>query len=192
MTKLVTFLIILLSVVCILASEGISAALTQSEDCPERVHTMITNTANHTEIRITVPVANQWIQNRTDLGLSTTLTNCQCKALGARNTQCTELDDREVDCPERKIAENCGDYADMVMYATYVTTAAAVVIIIVNTILKIVLVKLTKWERPRTVSLYESGLTTKVFIAQFINTAMVVYITNTHAFQRFYNPVRKL
>ena len=64
-TKVITFMIILLSVICILASEGVSAALTQSEDCPGRINTMITNTANHTEVVISVPIANEWIKNRT-------------------------------------------------------------------------------------------------------------------------------
>ena len=55
-TKLITAFIILLSVCFILASHMAKGALTQTEKCPERTETYITNTANHTEMAITIPI----------------------------------------------------------------------------------------------------------------------------------------
>ena len=76
-----------------------------------------------------------------------------------------------------------------------ITVLAALAVVVLNAALKLVLIKLAAFERPLTVSVLTVSIAFKVFFAQFLNTAVVVFVLNSAFFgplfggQHAYGPV---
>jgi len=100
---------------------------------------------------------------------------CYCKAtLIDRITQkglisgARDLLDNEVDI--------CGDFARDFLLANSLALAASMAIVAVNFALKTILKALSRFERHHSVSSEARAITTKVFIAQFINTGLLILL----------------
>merc|ERR1719316_869415 len=57
---------------------------------------------------------------------------------------------------------------------------AASVVILLNVALKAILVKLAQWERPVSAVALQKSIMIKVFVAQFLNTALVTLLSNAN------------
>lgn len=66
--------------------------------------------------------------------------------------------------------------------------AASFCIMVVNAVLDVTLERLTKWERPMSVSGFHESLMRKLFFAQFLNTALIILVVNM-SFEATYVPL---
>lgn len=78
------------------------------------------------------------------------------------------------------LGDYCEDYVTARRLATIVKIASACGIVMLNFIIKIVLIVLTRFERISSVTKETLKIMTKVFIAMFINTAFVSLIVNAN------------
>eukprot|EP00397_Hematodinium_sp_SG-2012_P005840 GEMP01005864.1.p1 GENE.GEMP01005864.1~~GEMP01005864.1.p1 ORF type:complete len:645 (+),score=98.37 GEMP01005864.1:250-1935(+) len=62
----------------------------------------------------------------------------------------------------------------------------AFVIVLVNLILQYAVIFLTKLEQPLSLSSYYSSLATKIFVAQFFNTAIIILLVNAEIFTNIF------
>ncbi|CAD7933954.1 unnamed protein product [Amoebophrya sp. A25] len=97
-------------------------------------------------------------------------TDCQCAQIGLANLQDGDL------------KKACADFVYEQNIALVITAASSVVVIGLNFVLKTLLVALAAYERPLTISGLEQAIAKKVFVALFLNTAVIVFILNL-AFQ---------
>ncbi|CAG9311615.1 unnamed protein product [Blepharisma stoltei] len=74
----------------------------------------------------------------------------------------------------------CTDYIEKVSLTSSVRFLSSIGIVFINTILRIMLTKLTKFERISTVSGMRMSMMSKVFIAMFINTALITLLVNAN------------
>merc|ERR1719487_2326438 len=73
----------------------------------------------------------------------------------------------------------CQRYAFAIVIGQILTLFAAFAVIIVNVVLKKFLVYLTKLERHETMSAELTATTMKIFVAQFLNTAIITLLVNS-------------
>ena len=98
--------------------------------------------------------------------------DCICAALGF-----TTISSHET------LKTACEDFYDQQIWLLVMTGLAALAVVGLNAVLKVFLVRLAKFERPRTVSILTVSTAEKVFSAQFLNTAVVVYVLNSRFFE---------
>eukprot|EP00392_Amoebophrya_sp_AT5.2_P003976 g3981.t1 len=79
----------------------------------------------------------------------------------------------------------CEDFYDKQQTMLLITSASALVVVILNAVLKFGLTALAHVERPLTLSGLETSIATKVFIALFLNTALLVFLLNQKWFPPF-------
>jgi hypothetical protein len=74
----------------------------------------------------------------------------------------------------------CAIYFSDKLWSTALGTAISFIIIIVNTILKIITIKLVEFIQEDTLSEQLSSVTIYVFVAQFFNTAFILLLVNAN------------
>jgi hypothetical protein len=72
----------------------------------------------------------------------------------------------------------CNDLAQALLLSNTFMLVAAMAVVFVNTTLKVILTKLAVLERHNSISAQSKNMTFKIFLAQFLNTALVVLILN--------------
>lgn len=73
----------------------------------------------------------------------------------------------------------CSDWLTQRALVLGIGGLAALIIVVINMILRGILVSLARWERPPSVSSLEKSIMVKVAVAQTVNTAFVTLITNS-------------
>jgi hypothetical protein len=79
---------------------------------------------------------------------------------------------------DNDINDYCTDYIEKVQSVNITKVFSACGVVIINFIIKIVLISLSKWERAATLTKETLKIMTKVFVAMFINTAFISLIVN--------------
>ena len=72
----------------------------------------------------------------------------------------------------------CNDLAQALLLSNTFMLVATMAVVFVNTTLKLILTKLAVLERHNSISSQSKQMTAKIFMAQFLNTALVVLILN--------------
>ncbi|CAD7965733.1 unnamed protein product [Amoebophrya sp. A25] len=146
-----------------------------SDTCSDPVAIQSIPTATGEEpqaLTFTPAVASEYLRNATTStgsasGISPSFNSCQCDALGYGAL----ISDSE-------LRNECDGYFWDATVVVALTSVLSLAVVVVNAVLKTVLVALTAWERPATISLLERGVATKVFVAQFVNTALLILFLN--------------
>jgi hypothetical protein len=107
----------------------------------------------------------------------TPLSDCDCKRLGLSAI----YEHREV------LLDPCSDWVNGQAWLMLITGLASVVVIVVNFALRGLLIKLAEHEKPQSVSQLQNAIVSKVFVAQFANTALVVLLVNATIFGGVFN-----
>merc|ERR1711871_155554 len=76
----------------------------------------------------------------------------------------------------------CEEWVEGQAWLMTITVVASVLVIIVNFALRTILIKLAEKERHQSLSSLQSSIVSKVFVAQFANTAIVILLVNAHFF----------
>ena len=139
-------------------------------DCPDPV--TIASTASTEQQQHLLPfdanVAKEYLSNSTALSLpSVTFTPCQCDKIGFG----AMLGDPALKTP-------CASYFDAQIMLNLLTAAASIIVVGLNIGLKGSLLKLSRYERPPTVSSLHARTVSKVFLAQWMNTAVILVMLN--------------
>jgi hypothetical protein len=72
----------------------------------------------------------------------------------------------------------CGKYVDNLLFGQLMMIAAAVVVVVINVGVTVIMTMLSDFERHISRSEYGTGLVLKIFISQFMNTAMITLLVN--------------
>ena len=161
-TKLIVFLLLCVTMAGIMYCQNYQTKQTekaQGKDCREPFE-LIDVGAGDVELTKT----NALIYVATNTGKNV-LSDCQCSQLGLS----TLLGDD-------KLKNACETYTDALVMLNLVTIGSALAVVVINLLLKTFLVGLASFERPLTVSGLECAVSLKVFIAQFLNTTVIVYV----------------
>ncbi|CAD7963011.1 unnamed protein product [Amoebophrya sp. A120] len=153
-----------------------------SDVCADPVM-MNTAPTGSTEEPQTIPfseqVAREFLTNVTTLHASGSgsqygpgFTACQCDSMGLG----TLVQDSE-------LRDACETYFYDTIAVILLGVAMSLVVVVLNIVLKNILLGITSWERPATISLLEKGCVTKVFLAQFVNTALIIILLNAKPFR---------
>jgi len=95
------------------------------------------------------------------------LHHCSCSSLGMG-----------VIVPDDQLREACHDFVALQTKLALIVLAVAAGVVAINFVVKDLLVNLSSFERPLTVSGLECAIALKVFVAQFLNTAVIVFLIN--------------
>jgi len=104
--------------------------------------------------------------------LCSPLSDCDCKRLGLS----TIYEYREV------LLDPCRDWVNGQAWLMLITALASTLVIVVNFVLRNLLIKLAEQEKPQSISKLQNAIVSKVFVAQFANTALVVLLVNATIF----------
>lgn len=74
----------------------------------------------------------------------------------------------------------CNEFMTNASLLRLLIYGSAGVVVLINAVLKIVLVQLAKFERKKSVTALRGSMMTKIAVAQFINTAVVLVLINTY------------
>lgn len=97
---------------------------------------------------------------------------CECEVLGLATVN-----------ENKTVAEGpCKDWLAEKQMAVVYSLCAVLVVVVINQILKTVVVILTKFERPLSKSAYYVSMGSKLFIAQWFNTAIILILVNSPLF----------
>ncbi|CAD7969309.1 unnamed protein product [Amoebophrya sp. A120] len=97
------------------------------------------------------------------------LTDCECSAIG-------------ISAMSGDVKLACETFYDTQVTMFIITTGSSIIVVAINFLLKMFLVKLANFERPLTVSGLECAISLKVFVALFLNTALLVFLLNQEWF----------
>jgi hypothetical protein len=100
------------------------------------------------------------------------LSDCDCKKLGLSAI----YEHRKV------LLDPCRDWVNGQAWLMGITALASILVIIVNFVLRSLLIKLAEQEKPQSISQLQTAIVSKVFVAQFANTALVVLLVNATIF----------
>jgi hypothetical protein len=83
---------------------------------------------------------------------------------------------------DTEVKQTCENQFKKMWQAYFTTAACGLAIVIVNQILKLLMKKIVEFEKHRNITEVTVGMMTKLFISQWINTALVVLFVNAYFF----------
>mmetsp|Transcript_27086 Transcript_27086/g.68318 ORF Transcript_27086/g.68318 Transcript_27086/m.68318 type:complete len:1252 (-) Transcript_27086:318-4073(-) len=130
-------------------------------------------------VPFTEQVAVEYLANRTARGYAgeaneNVFTPCQCDSMGLGTLLQNEA-----------LRTACDEYFSDALTVLLLGTLMSLVVVVLNILLKNVLLSITSWERPATISLLEKNCVTKIFVAQFVNTAIIIVLLNARPFNSY-------
>jgi len=163
-TKVLVLLLLVITTAGILWSQQKQKEETEKaagKDCAEEIYV-----PGSTTDLLTPATATAYLQGLpAGTALKDHFSDCHCSAIGISNMS-----------GDLKTA--CESYYDTQVMMLLVTTGSSLLVVAINFVMKSGLVGLANYERPLTVSGLECAISTKVFVALFLNTALLVWLLN--------------